>query len=211
MVAGAFAALFVADAVAMRMGITRALDHHLLVALRQPGNAHRLVGPSWDLKWFIAITTLGAASVRAPVTIAAALVLALRGRGREAAMLAIPVAGGAILLPLLKLLFDRPRPDLFWHLVVQSDWSFPSGHSMGSMILYPLLGYVAGATRGPGRAWSLAGLGMVLALLIGATRVLLGVHWASDVLGGWLIGCAIAALSFAFFCRPQSHYRDGLG
>lgn len=208
MVAGGLAALFVVDAIAMRTGLLRPFDHHLLVALRQPGHARQLIGPAWGLKLFIAITTLGGASVRAPVTIASALVLGLRARGREAAMLAFAVGGGAILLPFLKIAFDRPRPDLFWHLVVQTDWSFPSGHSMGSMILYPLLGHIAGINRSRARARWLAAAGVLLALLIGATRILLGVHWASDVIGGWLIGGAIATLAFAVFGKPQSHYLD---
>ncbi len=205
-VAGGLAALFIADAVAIRHGLTRPIDHHLLVGMRRKGDIHRLLGPAWDLRLFIAITTLGGASVRAPITIAAALVLALRERGREAAMLALAVAGGAILLPILKIAFDRARPDLLWHLVVQTDWSFPSGHAMGSMILYPLLGHIAGINRS--RARGLAALGVVVALLIGMTRVLLGVHWASDVLGGWLIGGAIAVAAFAAFGKPQSHYRN---
>jgi undecaprenyl-diphosphatase len=207
-IAGGLAALFVVDAVAMHTGLLRPLDHHLLVALRQPGHSRQLIGPAWGLKLFIAITTLGGASVRAPVTIAAALVLALRERGREAAMLAFAVAGGAIVLPILKVLFDRARPDLFWHLVVQTDWSFPSGHSMGSMILYPLLGHIAGIGRGRARARWLAALSVVLALLIGSTRVLLGVHWASDVIGGWLIGGAVAMLAFAVLGKAQGHYTD---
>ncbi|WP_174275302.1 phosphatase PAP2 family protein, partial [Sphingomonas bacterium] len=118
------------------------------------------------------------------------------------------VASGALALPLLKLMFDRPRPDFLWHLVTEKDWSFPSGHAMGSMILYPLLGAIAGSTRGRARSCWLAGLGMLVALTIGASRVVLGVHWISDVIGGWLIGlawlCAVGAIA-----RPQrSKARD---
>ena len=200
--AGVLAALFVVDAVLMRSGQLMHIDHALLRALRHPDARHTLLGPAWGLKLAIGLTTLGAGSVRAPVTIAAALVLGLRHRGREAAMLASAVAGGALALPILKALFDRPRPDLLWHLVVQGDWSFPSGHAMGSMILYPLLGYIAGTTRGPARAGLLAALGVILSLLIGMSRVVLGVHWASDVVGGWLIGGAVLLAALGIFRRP---------
>lgn len=203
--AGVLAALFVADAVAMHLGLTHALDHALLGALRKADRGHGLLGPRWNLKLFVGITALGGASVRAPLTIAAALVLGLRHRGREAAMLAFAVAGGAIALPILKALFDRARPDLVWHLVTESDWSFPSGHSMGAMILYPLLGAIAGATRGKRRARLLACLGVMVALAVGASRVVLGVHWASDVIGGWLIGGAVAVAAAGVFRKPLSN------
>lgn len=199
---GLLAALFVVDAVLMRMGYFLSIDHSMLRLLRHADARHSFAGPPWVLKLAIGLTTLGGGAVRAPVTIAAVLVLGLRHRGREAALLAFAVAGGAIALPILKVLFDRPRPDLIWHLVVQGDWSFPSGHSMGSMILYPLLGYIAGSTRGQPRAILLASLGVGLALLIGASRVVLGVHWASDVIGGWLIGGAVLLAALGIFRRP---------
>jgi undecaprenyl-diphosphatase len=196
------ALLFVAEAIVMREGLTYRLDHRLLGWLRHNDKVHSFAGKAWQLKWLIGVTTLGGGSVRAPVTIAAALVLGLRQRGREAAMLAFAVGGGAIALPVLKVMFDRPRPDLLWHLVVQGDWSFPSGHSMGSMILYPLLGYIAGTSRGPVRARWLAVLGVLVAVAVGVTRVLLGVHWASDVIGGWLIGGAVAVAAVGVFRKP---------
>jgi undecaprenyl-diphosphatase len=200
---GVLALLFVAVAVAMRLGLFRHFDRTMLAILRSPDVRHTLLGPPWLLKMVIGVTTLGAGAVRTPVAIAAALVLALRQRGREAAMLAFAVTSGAIALPVLKLLFDRPRPDLLWHLVNETTWSFPSGHAMGAMILYPLLGYIAGYGRGTTRAGGLAVAGVLLTLLIGMTRIVLGVHWASDVIGGWLIGGAFALVTVGLFRRPK--------
>lgn len=205
-VGGAPAALFVAWAIAMRMGLTYGLDHQLLALLRRADKTHSFVGSRAELKMLVGVTTLGGGTVRALVTITAALVLGLRHRGREAAMLAFAVAGGALAMPLLKILFDRPRPDFLWHLVMETTRSFPSGHAMGAMILYPLLGYIAGTTRGRGRAALLAGLGVVIGLLVGATRVLLGVHWASDVIGGWLIGGAVAVVAVGVFRKPLKSF-----
>lgn len=88
---------------------------------------------------------------------------------------------------MLKLVFRRPRPDVL-RLVEQSGYSFPSGHAMNSMIFYGLAAYLL-VRRG--RHWSrylVAGFVAVLVLLIGLSRIYLGVHYASDVLAGFLIG-----------------------
>ncbi|NIJ07688.1 undecaprenyl-diphosphatase [Sphingomonas vulcanisoli] len=201
------AGLFLADAVAIHEHWLRALDEHMLKAWRRSDARHALIGPPWALKAVVGITTMGAGVTRAPLTIAAVLVLALRGRGQQAALLGGTVAAGAVALPLLKLCFDRPRPDFLWHLVTENSWSFPSGHAMGSMILYPLLGGIAGATRGHGRAVALAGLGVALSLAVGATRVMLGVHWVSDVIGGWLIGAAFLCAALAI-ATPKDRRRS---
>ena len=206
--AALFAALFLLDALAIRDHRLRALDVRMLTAWRHSDARHALIGPPWALKAVIGVTTLGAGVLRGPLTIAAVLVLALRGRGREAALLGGAVAAGAIALPLLKLCFDRPRPAFLWHLVTEDAWSFPSGHAMGSMILYPLLGGIAGATRSAKRSAVLAGAGMIVSLLIGASRVELGVHWMSDVIDGWLIGLALVCAGFAC-AQPRRIDRAG--
>lgn len=195
--AALFGALFLIDAVAIHEHWVRALDSRMLTMWRHSDARHALIGPPWALKAVIGITTLGAGVLRAPLTIAAVLVLSLRGRGRDAALLGGTVAAGAAALPLIKLCFDRPRPDFLWHLVTENDWSFPSGHSMGSMILYPLLGGIAGATRGPVRMAALSALGVLISLAVGASRVMLGVHWVSDVIGGWTIGAAFVCGALA--------------
>ena len=185
--------LFLADALAVQTGITRGFDQILLAEMRQTDAAHALLGPHWLLPLTIAITELGGGAVRLPLTIGAVIVLLLRRRKRDALLLGGAVASGAIVLPIVKALFDRARPDLVWHLVAEHDYSFPSGHSMGSMILYSLLGWAI-TRRGPW-AW----LGVAIALAVGLTRMLLGVHWGSDVLGGWLLGGAWALAAVAAF------------
>lgn len=113
-----------------------------------------------------------------------------------AAFLLVSVFGGAGFNSLLKNVFARPRPDLLPHLDVVQSSSFPSGHSAGALVLGFALALVA-VRHGVSRAiaYTLAGL---LALLVGVSRVVLAVHWPSDVLAGWsagglwLIGCAAA-------------------
>ncbi|MEH7273925.1 phosphatase PAP2 family protein, partial [Neobacillus vireti] len=107
----------------------------------------------------------------------------------------ITVAGGGLLNLLLKNLFERERPNI--NRIIEADgFSFPSGHSMGSMTYYGFLGYLV--LRSKRRPFSKLGLGILLSLvilLIGISRVYLGVHYPSDVLAGliagsvWLVIC----------------------
>ena len=95
-------------------------------------------------------------------------------------------------------LFDRTRPDVVPHLVEVSSASFPSGHSMLSMTTYLTLGALLAEVQTERRfriyvlAWAVA-----LALLVGWSRVFLGVHWPTDVLAGWTAGAAWALLCWA--------------
>ena len=195
--AGLLLLLFLLNAALVANGVTDRIDRAILTSLRQidlPGVA---ISPHWTVTLALWVTSLGGGNVRAPVTIAATLALVLLGRRRDALLLFGAVASGAAALPLLKVLFHRARPDLPWRLAVEHDLSFPSGHAMGSMLLYPLLGLLVGGRRG-----SVAGL--AIALAVGLTRVFLGVHWASDVLGGWAIGAAWACAALVL-SRRASH------
>jgi undecaprenyl-diphosphatase len=85
-----------------------------------------------------------------------------------------------------KLAVARPRPELEPHLAIVRTWSFPSGHATSSMIFYLTLALALGA----GKPWQriAAAAAVLLSLLIGVSRVMLGVHWPSDVVGGWAFG-----------------------
>lgn len=183
--AAALLLAFAIEAQLMRMGLTSRMDVIGLEFGRKAGS-QGFAGAPWLITLLIAITTLGGSLVRPAATILGALALFARGRRRDAVLLAGAIIAGAIALPLLKLLFGRARPAEIWWLVQESHPSFPSGHAMGSMILYPLIGLMIGGRP----RWVIAGV--ALALLIGATRILLGVHWTSDVIGGWLIGGVFA-------------------
>ena len=95
----------------------------------------------------------------------------------------------------------RPRPDVALHLADIADASFPSAHAAGAMALYPLLGLLLGMllSRRAGQAGAAAGV--ALALLVGLTRLVLGVHWPSDVLAGWLLGGVVAWFAAAALKR----------
>jgi membrane-associated phospholipid phosphatase len=125
----------------------------------------------------------------------AAAWLAWRGRRADSLLVVLGTAGGLALAPLLKLVFTRPRPT--GHLVFVDSWSFPSGHSLNSMVVLGLLTVLAMRER-PGPLWRtlFAALGAFLVLVVGFSRVYLGVHWPSDVLAGWLIGALWLVLVF---------------
>jgi hypothetical protein len=104
-------------------------------------------------------------------------------------------AGGQLLSTLLKAGIDRPRPDLVSHLANETSLSFPSGHAMLSAVTYLTLGSLA-ARFLPGRTTKIyvLSLAVLITLLVGVSRVYLGVHWPSDVLAGWCAGFAWAML-----------------
>jgi undecaprenyl-diphosphatase len=134
------------------------------------------------------------------VALVAVAWLAWRGRRADALLVVIGTAVGLALAPLLKLVFTRPRPT--GHLVIVDSWSFPSGHSLNSMVVLGLLTVLVVRER-PGWLWRtlFAAFGAFLVLVVGFSRVYLGVHWPSDVLAGWLIGALWLVLLFTLARR----------
>ena len=139
----------------------------------------------------ISFTQLGDGPVLLAIGAAVVAWLALKRAWRDALMLALVLGGGRIGIEALKLVVDRPRPSFDAHPVETFSHSFPSGHAGNSMITFGALALVLAPPAWRRRA--LAG-GVALALAIGATRPMLGVHWPSDVIGGWLFGLALLSL-----------------
>jgi undecaprenyl-diphosphatase len=108
------------------------------------------------------------------------------GRGRVGLTLLIVTLTGRALSEGQKYWIARPRPDIEPHLVVVKTSSFPSGHATSSMIFYLTIALLfAGHSR---RRFAAVTTAIILSLLIGLSRVMLGVHWPSDVIGGWAFG-----------------------
>jgi membrane-associated phospholipid phosphatase len=146
-----------------------------------------------------AITWLGSGGVLWTVIGAAAVVLAIRRRWRLTIYLLVAGAGALVLDPVLKSLVGRLRP-IVGHPVAHGNGnSFPSGHSLSSIVCYGAIFLVfLPAMRGRWRRVFIAGLS-TLVVLIGISRILLGVHYISDVLGGWALGVTWLGLTaFAF-------------
>ncbi len=131
-------------------------------------------------------TTLGLWWVGIPVVVAAAAILLWMGRKRDAVTALVVIASGRLLVEAQKYAIARFRPEDEAHLVPVSSPSFPSGHAANSMIVCLVLAILFfGRTRWKRSAVAVA---LLLSFAIGSSRVLLGVHWPSDVIGGWSFG-----------------------
>lgn len=151
--------------------------------------------------WILAITALGGIHTVVPLTAVAVAGLAAVRQWRGAVTLALAVAATQLTVPLIKVLIERPRPPGSDALAEAHGYSFPSGHAATAVALYALLALLcAAACRGRVRgAIALAGAGIALA--VGLSRLYLGVHYPTDVVAGWLIGGALALLSWAVASR----------
>lgn len=137
------------------------------------------------------LTFAASTSVVVPLTIVVAALLAWWARrGRDAALVGASAAGAYLITAILKDLVERPRPPVGQRLVTVHEWSFPSGHATQSVALYGAVLVVVVASSGRGARVAGWCAGVLVALAVGWTRVYLGVHWFSDVLGGWAIGAS---------------------
>jgi undecaprenyl-diphosphatase len=126
------------------------------------------------------------------------------GRRGAATLLLIAALGGEALDQGLKLFFARPRPEAFFGLPEPETYSFPSGHSMGSCCFYGALAIIAMAGAQSRRArWAIAAGAVALIALVGLSRIYLGVHYPTDVLGGYLAGLAWLAVIEGVRMRPD--------
>lgn len=186
---------FVELAEVARQTAAHTLDTEILLAFRVSGRPDDPVGPLWVEEAMRDITGLGSTVVLVMVTAASIVYLLLIRRWREALLVLLTVGVGQVISSLLKLGIDRPRPDLVPHLAEVQTLSFPSGHAMMSAVTYLTLGtMLAGiAPSRPTKIYVLA-LAVLITLLVGVSRIYLGVHWPSDVLAGWCAGFAWAML-----------------
>ena len=175
---------------AMWLGGTGPLDRELYLAL-YAGESPALVAAAR------AVTFFGDPVVLITATLAAAAWLWWRGHRHSALTLIAVTMIGRLVNSLVKRDIDRARPDLAPHLASETTNSFPSGHSAGAMIFFLALALILTHRRPDRRRWAAAAV--AAAMLVGLSRVMLGVHWPSDVIGGWAFGAlwVIATLRLA--------------
>ena len=190
---GLFAFIKLASEVAE--GDTLAADRWLLLALRTPSDPSIPIGPSWLREAMVDVTALGGVSVLALLTLISAGYLIAARKPATAGFLVVAISSGAIASTLLKMGFARSRPDFIGQLVEVHTASFPSGHAMNSAVTYLTLGaLLARAEDDRSVRIYLVAAAIFLTLVVGFSRVYLGVHWPSDVIGGWCVGSAWAVL-----------------
>lgn len=186
--------VFVKVAGEVMEGDAGALDRGILLALRNPADPSDPLGPPWLEESMRDLTALGGTAVLTLITVLAMIFLLMIRRRHTAWLVAFSVAGGTLLSQALKWGFDRPRPDLVPHGMSVYSQSFPSGHAMLSAVVYLTLGALLARTQPRIRMKVfLLGSAIALTVIVGISRIYLGVHWPTDVLGGWALGAAWAA------------------
>jgi undecaprenyl-diphosphatase len=141
---------------------------------------------------FLVVSRLGYGHGVVPADVVLVLALAWARRMREGLFAGLALGGSALLNVLAKHVYARPRPDLWLSIAPETTYSFPSGHAMGSMTLGAVAVLLAWRTRW---RWPVLAAGAVFVLLVGLSRVYLGVHYPSDILAGWA-----AALAWTVAC-----------
>jgi len=176
-------------------GEAHAFDQALLLALRAPGDPADPIGARAFELAVVDISALGGFAVLSLLVLLACGYLAVLRKWVDAGMLLTAAIGGTLISEGLKEFFARPRPDLVAHVVETTSMSFPSGHAMLSAVTYLTLGALLARAQEKRRLRGyILGAAILLTLLIGASRVYLGVHWPTDVLAGWSLGAAWALI-----------------
>lgn len=175
-------------------GDTSGFDAAVIMALRSGGNPADPIGPPWIEETGRDVTALGSFTFLGFVlAVVVGYLVLIRKRG-AALLMAVAVLGGAVVSTLLKLGFDRPRPDIP-HAARVFTASFPSGHATLSAITFLTVGALLTRVAAERRVKVyFVSVAVFLTVIVGLSRLYLGVHYPSDVLAGWLVGSAWAIL-----------------
>ncbi len=174
-------------------GETEGFDRALVLALRNPADLSDPLGPRWFEEMVRDVTALGSTFVLAFMTLSVIGFLLLVQKRGAALLVFAAVMGGSLIGDALKLIFGRPRPDLVPHGADVYTMSFPSNHAMGAAVAYLTLGALLARLQvAPRVKGYFLGISVVLTVLVGLSRIYLGVHWPTDVLAGWSVGAAWA-------------------
>lgn len=176
----------------MLEGETEAFDRSILMLFRDPTNIDQVIGPPWVQEMVRDVTALGSFAFLGLLVLGVVIYLVLARLRGMALLVLVSVLGGTLLSTVLKMGYNRPRPDLAT-MSHQFTASFPSGHAMLSAVTFLTLGAIL-AQLAPTRALRIFSISaaIFLTLIVGVSRLYMGVHFPSDVLAGWCLGAAWA-------------------
>ena len=153
------------------------------------------------------ITSLGSVEIVSALFALAIVLLLSRGLRTQALFLAVAIGGSVALNGIMKVIFQRPRPQLPWAHVLP-DFSFPSGHSMNSFVFYLAVALIVWSTFGRRIGLIAVVAAVAVAVAVGCSRIYLGYHYLSDVVGGFAAGLAwILVVALAFEVVPRTWAR----
>ncbi|MGD1005621.1 MAG: phosphatase PAP2 family protein [Ignavibacteriaceae bacterium] len=172
------------------------IDNAILLSLRNTNNHSIPIGPGWLLNFMRDVSALGSVTIVVLITILTSGFLILKKEYPSLRVVLFASISGGIIELLMKGIFSRPRPHIVPHLVNVDSLSYPSGHSAISAIIYLSLIFII-FTLDIKRSIKISFLysAIFLILLIGISRIYLGVHYPSDVLGGWALGLIWSSIS----------------
>jgi undecaprenyl-diphosphatase len=201
--------LFIKLASGVMEGDTQAIDVRILRSLRDAADPSRPIGPAWMESVLLDITALGSPVVLGLIVLIISGYLLLEARFLTAVIVLVSSITSEVADEGLKLLFERPRPSVVPHLRSVVTASFPSGHAMESAIIYLMLGALLMRVV-EGRITRIYCMATAIALtfIVGVSRLFLGVHYPSNVVGGWMLGLLWAALTFLVTRRFDRAMRD---
>ena len=179
-------------------GETRAFDEAVLLSFRVAGNPQLPIGPAWLVEAARDVTALGSFSVLGILLILLVVHLLLERNVKAAALIGGSVITGTAISTALKHAFNRPRPDLTGVAQVFTA-SFPSGHALVSAVTFLTIGTVLAGTTD--KVWFRVfyiSSAILLTLVVGLSRIYLGVHYPTDVIAGWSLGAAWSIICFLF-------------
>ena len=189
-------------------GRTGGFDEWGLLAARS-GDARDFAGSHLLLEIVRDTTALGGVFLRNLFAIGAVIALVFLKLRREAVLFALTVVGGWIANTAVKVLVGRERPEIVPHLMEAGGESFPSGHSFNAAVVYIAMAIAfAALSRRHSVRYTIIATAMVLSAMVAWSRVMLGVHFPSDVTAGWLGGAGWAFLAAALLYAPAKAAAD---
>lgn len=195
-IAGLWAFITFADEV--MEGDTADLDRHILLLVRTPGDTANPIGSRSVEEAMRDVTALGGFTLLTLITLVAVLAFLFHRKRLHAAIMLGAVLMSEVITDLAKHAYGRPRPDLVSHGSYVYSASFPSGHSTQSAVVYLTLAMLISSLETRRSTKALAwGIAILTVLFVGFSRIYLGVHWPTDVVGGWTLGTAIVLCAWA--------------